>query len=114
MLGQHAALARRSQGAERQLIQEGQITRSIAVGRRCVSHLDVLLALLLREELAPIRGQLAVTEQKLGLLPVRCACTTRPPAQEFVQALRKMAAKSPQPHESLVVPPGHASRRRLP
>jgi hypothetical protein len=56
----------------------------------------------------PLRGQLATIEQKLALLFLYDSAT----AQEVVQALRKMAAKSPQRHEGLMVLPGVPGRSR--
>jgi hypothetical protein len=61
---------------------------------------------MLRDELAPIRDQLARIEEKLGLLPDLLFLYDSAVAQEVVQALRKAAAKPPQPHKALVMPPG--------
>jgi hypothetical protein len=69
---------------------------------------------MLREELAPIRNQSARIEEKLRLLPDPLFLYDLATAQEVVQALRRMAAKPPQPHEGLMVPQGEPGRLRRP
>jgi hypothetical protein len=76
-----------------------------------VSDLDALRTLL-RDELAPIRAQLATMEENLGLIPDLNFLHSSQLAQQVMVALRKAEAKPPQPHEGLMVPQGAAGRPR--
>jgi hypothetical protein len=76
-----------------------------------VSDLEAFRTVL-GDELAPLRDQLARIEEKLGLIPDLPFLCDSAVAQEVVQALRKAAAKPPQPHEGLMVPDGTPGRPR--
>lgn len=66
------------------------------------------------DELAPIRTQLAVIEEKIAPLPDLHFLHSSQVALQVMAALRKTEAKPPEPHVGLTVPPSDPGRLRRP